>query len=53
MQKKFICDALEYEHLLSEWEIKFVNDLADKPDDYELSDKQNKVLNRISQKINP
>jgi hypothetical protein len=52
IQKKFICDALEHEHMLSEWESQFINDLAEKPDDYELSKRQNEVLNRISQKIN-
>ena len=51
MQKKFVLDALEYEHMLSEWESKFINDLADKEDGYELSDKQNSILNRISQKL--
>lgn len=53
VQQKFICDALDNDHMLSEWETQFINDLADKPDEYELSDKQNAVLNRISQKINP
>lgn len=52
IQKKFICDALDSEHMLSEWESQFINDLAERPDDYELSNKQNEVLNRISQKIN-
>jgi hypothetical protein len=52
IQKKFVCDALEYEHVLSEWESQFVNDLAEKKDEYELSEKQNSILNRISQKVN-
>ena len=51
VQKRFICDALEDEHKLSEWERQFINDLADRGDDYDLSEKQNAVLNRISQKI--
>lgn len=51
VQKKFICDALDNEHDLTEWESRFINDLADKPDDYELSEKQNEILNRISQKV--
>ena len=51
VQKKFICDALEEEHLLSDWESDFVNDLADKDDDYELSEMQNSTLNRISQML--
>lgn len=52
IQIKFIVDALDREDVLSEWEWDFINDLADKPEDYELSDKQNSILNRISQKIN-
>ena len=51
VQRKFIKDALDSHEKLSDWENQFISDLADKPDDYELSEKQNKVLNRISQKI--
>jgi len=51
VQIKFIKDALDCEHALSEWEAEFINSLADKPEDYELSSKQNEILNRISQKI--
>ena len=58
IQKKFICDALNQEHKLSEWESQFVNDLAAKDGEYEkrgveltLSQKQNEILNRISQKL--
>lgn len=50
-QKKLISDALDYEHKLNEWEQGFIKDLADKNDDYELSPRQNKQLNRIGQKI--
>lgn len=50
VQRKFIKDALDCEHDLTEWEAKFINDLAEKPDDYELSDKQNEILNRIQRK---
>lgn len=52
IQIKFINDAQDNEHDLTEWEIDFINSLADKPENYELSEKQNTVLNRISQKIN-
>lgn len=52
IQTKFVSDAMDYEERLTEWELQFINDLADKPENYELSDKQNSVLNRISQKIN-
>lgn len=51
VQRKFICDALDYEHRLDEWERKFINDLAEKPETYELSKKQNSRLNQIQQKI--
>lgn len=52
VQIKFIKDALDHEDHLTDWESQFINDLAVKPDDYELSDKQNAVLNRISDKVN-
>jgi len=49
-QKKIIKDAIDDPEPLSEWEFDFINSLADKPDEYELSEKQNKIVNRISQK---
>lgn len=52
IQTKFIVDALDSDHLLSEWEIEFINNLAEYPEDRPLTDKQNEILNRISQKIN-
>lgn len=52
VQIKFINDAMDNDHLLSEWEFNFINDLAQKDEDYELSEKQNAVLNRIIDKIN-
>ena len=52
VQQQFICDAMDAEHLLTEWEQQFISDLADKADSYELSDRQNEILNRISQKVN-
>ena len=51
VQIKFINDAQEQEYSLSEWEAGFINDLADKPENYELSDKQNEILNRIQKKL--
>lgn len=50
-QRKRILEALDNEAKLSEWEWDFINSLADRPDDYELSHKQNEILNRISQKM--
>jgi len=50
IQKKFINDAIDDPEPLSEWEHEFVNSLADRDNDYVLTDKQNTILNRISQK---
>lgn len=36
---------------LTDWENEFIDSLAEKDDDYELSEKQNRILNRISQKL--
>lgn len=52
VQRKFIIDALDHPDALTEWEYDFINNLAEREDDYELSEKQNSVLNRIIQKIN-
>jgi len=49
-QKKRVLGALECEDTLTEWEWDFIQSLADLPDDRELTEKQNEVLNRISQK---
>jgi hypothetical protein len=54
VQRKFILDALDQEHKLTEWECQFVNDLAacdERNPDMELSDKQNEILNRIQRKL--
>lgn len=51
VQIKFIKDAIDQDYKLTEWEFNFVNDLASKDETYELSDKQNEVLNRISNKL--
>lgn len=54
VQRKFIIDALDQEHKLTEWECQFVNDLAERDEkqpDRELSDKQNEILNRIQRKL--
>lgn len=50
-QKKMIKDALDYEEHLSEWEVEFINDIANKDDSYILSKSQNHIVNRISEKI--
>lgn len=54
IQRKFVLDALDQEHLLTEWESQFVNDLAERDEDQpdrQLTDRQNEVLNRISRKL--
>lgn len=51
VQIKFVKDALDQDYKLTEWEINFINDLADKPEGYELSEKQNAILNRIQGKL--
>lgn len=54
IQRKFVIDALDQEHKLTEWESQYINDLAERDEkspDYVLSDKQNEILNRISRKL--
>jgi len=50
IQKRFINDAIEDPEPLTEWEYDFIQSIADKEGDFELSEKQNHILNRISQK---
>jgi len=50
IQQKFINDAIEDPRLLTEWEHDFIQSLADKDNDSDLTEKQNHILNRISQK---
>ena len=49
--QRIILDALDNGHLLTPWEIGFVDDLAEKDNDYVLSDNQKKVLLRIENKV--
>ncbi|MEE8299471.1 MAG: hypothetical protein V3R67_08855 [Thermodesulfobacteriota bacterium] len=54
IQRKFVLDALDQEHNLNEWESQFISDLTDRDEinpDNPLTNKQNEVLNRISQKL--
>jgi hypothetical protein len=51
VQIRFIKDALDQEHKLNEWEQKFINDLADRDDGYELTQRQNECLNNIQRKL--
>lgn len=50
-QIKRILEAQDNLEHLSDWENDFINNLADKKDEFELTEKQNSVLNRISEKI--
>jgi len=49
--KKTILEAMDNENLLNEWETDFISNLADKKDDYLLSENQIECLNKIEQKI--
>lgn len=49
-QSKRICECLDNEHKLTDWEYDFIHSLA-KGEAYELSEKQNSILNRIAQKV--
>lgn len=49
-QKKIVLKALDNDDLLTEWELEFVNSLAER-EEKDLSDKQNEILNRISGKL--
>lgn len=48
---QIIKDALESEGELTDYEWDFINSLADKESDYELSEKQAEVLNKIGDKL--
>lgn len=50
LQKKIILDALEDPEPLTEWEYDRIQEWSHFDDDHELSEKQNAILNRISQK---
>jgi len=51
VQIQIINDAMHYDLLLNDWEIDFINSLADKNDDYQLSDKQSHIINKIGGKV--
>lgn len=50
-QIKIIKDALDHPEKLSDWEYDRMTEWAEYPDDRELSERQNKVINQISQKL--
>lgn len=51
VQKRFVKDAMDQPEKLTDWENKFIDDLSEKPDSYELSEKQNAALNKIQNKL--
>lgn len=54
VQRRFVLDAMDQEHKLTEWEHQYIDDLAEKDEkwpDMKLSDKQNEILNRIQRKL--
>ncbi len=50
-QLKTIAIAVERGSKLTIWERSFIKDMNNKPDDYELSERQNHTLNQIRQKL--
>lgn len=50
-QEKVIERAERNIDKLDSWECEFIESLQDKPNDYELTDKQNHILNKISEKV--
>lgn len=50
-QIKRIAEAMEKSQLLTAWECDFIESLSDMNEEQELTEKQNAVLNRISQKM--
>ncbi len=54
-QRKRVLEAMDNDDKLTEWEVDFINSLADQDEitpTRDLSEKQNRILNRISQSIN-
>lgn len=51
VQQRFVKDALDQPEKLTDWEYDFINALAELPEERELTEKQNAVLNRIQRKL--
>ena len=51
LQQRIINKALEHSEHLTDWEYDFVYSLSDRPGTYQLSEKQNSILNRIWEKL--
>ena len=50
-QIRIVTRALDAPEELTEWEHEFIDSISERGDDYELSENQNRVLNRIGQKL--
>ncbi len=50
-QKNIIKTALDQPENLTEWEYEFISSVAEEENDYELSDRQVRVLDRIETKL--
>lgn len=50
-QQKIIERAIKNDHKLTSWECDFIESLSSRPDNYELTKKQNSILNRIGEKL--
>ena len=51
VQIKLINDCQEYPHCLNDWEINFIDYLANHEKEYELTKRENHKLNEIAQKV--
>ena len=51
VQQRFVKDALDQPEKLTDWEYDFINSIAEIPDDRELTERQNAILNRIQRKL--
>ena len=51
VQIQIIKEAMEQCDKLTDWEVAFIDGIADRREDYELSEKQNAVLNSIGNKM--
>jgi len=49
--RSIISQALDSPELLTEWEVDFIDNVAEKDLDYVFSEKQAEILNRIEHKI--
>ena len=50
-QRKRIDGCLENDSKLSAWEHDFILSLSERPDEYELTDRQNHWLNKVAEKV--